>query len=145
MAFFLCTFLVIFGICCSVQLFTRFNNPNKGAVTHAIVHRILWEYLVAINALPDASEQEKLRREVFERYILSDGTYHLYWSLGQLSRALGRNGTHKRWEPCCARVHRPRNGQGLHFMEAIKSTHQLIPRTENKSSKSSTLISNECA
>lgn len=45
----------------------RFNNPDKGAVTHAIVHRALWEYLVAVAETGDEAEQEKLRREMFER------------------------------------------------------------------------------
>ncbi|KAL9709456.1 Pumilio y domain member 6 [Leucoagaricus gongylophorus] len=48
------------------NLLLVFNHPEKGAVTHAIVHRVLWEYLVAINTLSDPSDQEKLRREVFE-------------------------------------------------------------------------------
>ncbi|PCH37111.1 ARM repeat-containing protein [Wolfiporia cocos MD-104 SS10] len=48
------------------NLVTIFNNPDKGAVSHAIVHRVLWEYLAAINALEDEAEQEKLRREIFE-------------------------------------------------------------------------------
>ncbi|KAL0577745.1 Pumilio y domain member 6 [Marasmius crinis-equi] len=43
-----------------------FNNPDKGAVTHAIVHRALWEYLAAVNESPEESEQEKLRKEIFE-------------------------------------------------------------------------------
>ncbi|KAF9268733.1 puf family RNA-binding protein [Marasmius fiardii PR-910] len=43
-----------------------FNNPDKGAVTHAIVHRALWEYLASINDLPEKNEREKLRREIFE-------------------------------------------------------------------------------
>ncbi|KAF5349033.1 hypothetical protein D9758_012725 [Tetrapyrgos nigripes] len=49
-----------------------FNNPDKGAIDHLIVHRALWEYLEGVNALlPDATpadsaEKEKLRREVFE-------------------------------------------------------------------------------
>ncbi|OBZ77915.1 Pumilio y domain family member 6 [Grifola frondosa] len=48
------------------NLVTIFNNPDKGAVAHAIVHRALWEYLAAINGLKDTDEQEKLRREIFE-------------------------------------------------------------------------------
>jgi len=36
-------------------------------VTHAVVHRALWEYLTAINTSPEA-DQEKLRREIFDRY-----------------------------------------------------------------------------
>jgi pumilio family protein 6 len=44
----------------------RFNNPDKGAVTHGIIHRVLWEYLVAVNDLPDEAEQERLRREIFD-------------------------------------------------------------------------------
>ncbi|KAF6752057.1 armadillo-type protein [Ephemerocybe angulata] len=48
------------------NLTTVFNNPDKGAITHAIVHRALWEYLAALLDLPDEAEQEKLRREIFE-------------------------------------------------------------------------------
>jgi len=42
------------------------NNPDKGAITHAITHRALWEYLCAINETKDEPEREKLRREIFE-------------------------------------------------------------------------------
>ena len=45
---------------------TRFNNSDKGAVSHAIVHRVLWEYLSTIRDLEDGAEAEKLRREMFE-------------------------------------------------------------------------------
>ncbi|EAU87141.1 puf family RNA-binding protein [Coprinopsis cinerea okayama7 len=48
------------------NLTTVFNNPDKGAVTHAIIHRVLWEYLQALNSLPEEEEREKLRREMFE-------------------------------------------------------------------------------
>ncbi|TFK69241.1 ARM repeat-containing protein [Pluteus cervinus] len=48
------------------NVITIFNNPDKGAITHAIVHRALWEYLHALEAVPDSAEQEKLRREIFE-------------------------------------------------------------------------------
>ncbi|THH01960.1 hypothetical protein EW026_g824 [Hermanssonia centrifuga] len=48
------------------NLTTIFNNPDKGAVSHAIVHRALWEYLVAVNDLEDEADREKLRREIFE-------------------------------------------------------------------------------
>ncbi|RXW23535.1 hypothetical protein EST38_g2307 [Candolleomyces aberdarensis] len=48
------------------NLTTIFNNPDKGAITHAIVHRALWEYLNALSGLPEEAEQEKLRREMFE-------------------------------------------------------------------------------
>ncbi|KAI0785215.1 ARM repeat-containing protein [Abortiporus biennis] len=48
------------------NLVTIFNNPDKGAVSHAIVHRILWEYLCTINDIEDEAEREKLRREMFE-------------------------------------------------------------------------------
>ncbi|KAI0916483.1 hypothetical protein AcV5_002965 [Taiwanofungus camphoratus] len=48
------------------NLITIFNNSDKGAVAHAIVHRALWEYLSAVNSLVDEPEQEKLRREMFE-------------------------------------------------------------------------------
>ncbi|KAJ7720293.1 armadillo-type protein [Mycena maculata] len=43
-----------------------FNNSDKGAVTHAIVHRALWEYIVAVNSSPDEAEGEKQFREIFE-------------------------------------------------------------------------------
>ncbi|KAH8107264.1 ARM repeat-containing protein [Phellopilus nigrolimitatus] len=42
------------------------NNPEKGAISHAIFHRVLWEYLVEVNALDDEALQEKLRHELFE-------------------------------------------------------------------------------
>ncbi|THH26885.1 hypothetical protein EUX98_g7302 [Antrodiella citrinella] len=48
------------------NLTSIFNNPDKGAVSHAIVHRALWEYLVAINDLEDEVERETLRRALFE-------------------------------------------------------------------------------
>jgi pumilio family protein 6 len=44
-----------------------FNNSDKGAITHAIVHRALLEYLSAVNETEDESEREKLRKEIFER------------------------------------------------------------------------------
>lgn len=37
-------------------------------MTHAVVHRILWEYLCAISMIDDEAEQEKLRRDIFDRY-----------------------------------------------------------------------------
>ncbi|KAL5521191.1 hypothetical protein ACEPAG_9114 [Sanghuangporus baumii] len=42
------------------------NNPEKGAMSHAIFHRVLWEYLSQVNELNDEALQEKLRREIFE-------------------------------------------------------------------------------
>ncbi|KAJ3551893.1 hypothetical protein NM688_g4447 [Phlebia brevispora] len=48
------------------NIVTIFNNSDKGAVSHAIVHRALWEYLMAVNDLEDVAEAEKLRRELFE-------------------------------------------------------------------------------
>ena len=48
--------------------FFSFNNSDKGAVTHAVVHRALWEYLSTVNGLSDETESEKLRREMFDRY-----------------------------------------------------------------------------
>ncbi|KAF8218254.1 armadillo-type protein [Mycena galopus ATCC 62051] len=43
-----------------------FNNSDKGAVTHAVVHRALWEYIVAVNDSSDEAEAEKQLREIFE-------------------------------------------------------------------------------
>ena len=37
-------------------------------MTHAVVHRALWEYLSTVNGLSDETESEKLRREMFDRY-----------------------------------------------------------------------------
>ncbi|KAG6816173.1 hypothetical protein H0H87_008097 [Tephrocybe sp. NHM501043] len=48
------------------NLVTIFNNPDKGAVTHAVVHRALWEYLSALNDVADETERDKLRHEMFE-------------------------------------------------------------------------------
>ena len=48
----------------------RFNNPDKGAITHAIVHRALWELLTAVDSIEEESEKDKLRREIFERSII---------------------------------------------------------------------------
>ncbi|KAG6864031.1 hypothetical protein C0991_000937 [Blastosporella zonata] len=48
------------------NLVTIFNNPDKGAVTHAVVHRALWEYISALGNLPDEAERDKLRHEMFE-------------------------------------------------------------------------------
>lgn len=42
------------------------NNPDKGAISHAIFHRALWEYISQVNELDDEALQEKLRRELFE-------------------------------------------------------------------------------
>ena len=50
------------------DLLHSFNNPDKGAVAHAIVHRATWEYLSSLNDLEEA-EAEKLRREIFERFV----------------------------------------------------------------------------
>ncbi|KAF8067011.1 armadillo-type protein [Lyophyllum atratum] len=48
------------------NLVTIFNNPDKGAVTHAVVHRALWEYMSALNDVVDEAERDKQRREMFE-------------------------------------------------------------------------------
>lgn len=53
----------------------RFNNPDKGAITHAIVHRALWEYIVAIGENADEAEREKQRREIFEKYVSTNSTH----------------------------------------------------------------------
>nr|VWO97822.1 Non-canonical non-ribosomal peptide synthetase FUB8 (EC (Fusaric acid biosynthesis protein 8) [Ganoderma boninense] len=45
---------------------SSFNNPDKGAVSHAIVHRATWEYLAAVSEIEDEAEADKLRREIFE-------------------------------------------------------------------------------
>ncbi|CAE6414946.1 unnamed protein product [Rhizoctonia solani] len=45
-----------------------FNNPDKGAVSHSIVHRVLWEYLNELALLEDSDKEdvERLRRELFD-------------------------------------------------------------------------------
>lgn len=48
----------------------RLNNPEKGAVTHALVHRALWEYLSSLPELENEAEREKLWQEMFEAYDL---------------------------------------------------------------------------
>ena len=49
-----------------------FNNSEKGAVAHAIVHRALWEYLSAVAESEDEAEAEKLRREMFETCVVEE-------------------------------------------------------------------------
>ncbi|KAJ3876172.1 armadillo-type protein [Lentinula edodes] len=54
------------------NLISIFNNPDKGAVRHAIVHCATWEYLDVLGRMQDsegedaAKEAEKLRRDLFE-------------------------------------------------------------------------------
>ena len=48
----------------------RLNNSEKGAVTHAVVHRALWEYLSNLLELGNEAEREKLWKEIFEAYAL---------------------------------------------------------------------------
>ncbi|PVF96955.1 ARM repeat-containing protein [Serendipita vermifera] len=43
-----------------------FENSDKGAVSNAIVHCALWEYLSEIELMDDQTEAEKLRREMYE-------------------------------------------------------------------------------
>ena len=52
----------------TVDISIRFNNPDKGSVTHSLVHRALWEYLAALNDVAEEAERDKLRREIFERF-----------------------------------------------------------------------------
>jgi pumilio family protein 6 len=59
-------------------------------VTHAVVHRALWEYLTAVNTSPEPADQEKLRREIFDRYT-SKMTLHFlvsFLSLGSCQEVL---------------------------------------------------------
>lgn len=61
----------------------RFNNPDKGAVGHAIVHRALWEYLQEVEK--DGADGDKKRIEIFESYVmLPFYSGHLDWSLMNL-------------------------------------------------------------
>jgi pumilio homology domain family member 6 len=48
----------------------RLNNPDKGAVTHAVVHRALGEYLSSLIELENEAEREKLWKDIFEAYDL---------------------------------------------------------------------------
>ncbi|QRV78698.1 pumilio homology domain family member 4 [Ceratobasidium sp. AG-Ba] len=50
------------------SLMSIFNNPDKGAVSHAIVHRVLWEYLAELALIEESEkeETERLRRELFD-------------------------------------------------------------------------------
>lgn len=48
------------------MLFLRMNNPEKGAMSHAIFHHVFWEYLSQVNELKDEALQDKLRKEMFE-------------------------------------------------------------------------------
>lgn len=46
--------------------FHSFENPEKGAVSNAIVHCALWEYLSEIELLEDKAEADRLRREMID-------------------------------------------------------------------------------
>ena len=79
-----------------------FNNSDKGAVSHAIVHRVLWEYLSAVNENEDEAEREKLRRDMFETYVPTRQAKRAYMLTGmQMSRCTRGDGAHQRWQPCC--------------------------------------------
>lgn len=52
---------------CADRFICRFNNPDKGSLRWAIVHRALLEYLMEINEIPDEAERDKLRHEILER------------------------------------------------------------------------------
>mgnify|MGYP001230986271 CR=1 FL=1 len=79
------------------NLTTIFNNPDKGAITHAIVHRALWEYLQALTSLEEG-EQEKLRRDMFEMYVRLHLHHHVSHFL-QLPGCSRRNGAHQGRQP----------------------------------------------
>ncbi|KAI0045954.1 ARM repeat-containing protein [Auriscalpium vulgare] len=48
------------------NLLNIFNNPDKGSVRHAIVHKALLEYLTAVNETEGEAEQQRLRLEMLE-------------------------------------------------------------------------------
>jgi len=48
------------------QLELIFNNSEKGAVSHAIVHHALWEYLQATHELTKQDDRDKFRGDMFE-------------------------------------------------------------------------------
>jgi pumilio homology domain family member 6 len=58
----------------NANIVNRFNNPDKGSVRYAIVHRAFWEYLSEVNGIPDETERDKLRYEAFERSVFF--SYH---------------------------------------------------------------------
>ena len=84
--------------------FIRFNNPDKGAVSHAIVHRALWEYLTAVNATKDDAEREKHRREICETYVALSSLYSRFLISFKLPGNSSRDGSHKRWKPGSSRL-----------------------------------------
>lgn len=80
----------------------RLNNSDKGAVTHAVVHRALWEYLSYLVELENEVEREKLWKEIFEAYalmLLLSLTTNLY---PQVSGCYCGNGPHERWFTACS-------------------------------------------
>lgn len=88
------------------------NNPDKGAITHAIVHRALWEYLSAVSDTEDESEREKLRREIFERWIQAQLRYYPVMKYLQLSGCPCRDGPYQGRQQGCERFHCSRDGEG---------------------------------
>ncbi|KAH9031960.1 ARM repeat-containing protein [Lactarius hengduanensis] len=53
-----------------------FNNPEKGPIRHAIVHRALREYLTEIARITNDGEREKMYSGIYERLITPSSPIH---------------------------------------------------------------------
>ncbi|KAF7303694.1 PUM-HD domain-containing protein [Mycena indigotica] len=91
------------------SLTSIFNNSDKGAITHAVVHRVLWEYISVVTSLPDEAESTKHFREIFEL---------------QMSRHAGRARAHKRRQQSRAGILGAGHSEGQlaasHFQPTLK-------------------------
>lgn len=47
-------------------VFVRFNNPEKGAIQHSIIHRLVRDYMTLCTSLAD---NDKRRADLFESYV----------------------------------------------------------------------------
>ena len=115
----------LFVICRLDSRFTddrRFNNSDKGAVAHAVVHRALWEYLSALAELEDAAEQEKFRREMFETYVLHCPFLPSRTDLPQVPGRPRGDGAHEGRQQSRPRVHRSghREGHPSHLISELQ-------------------------
>ena len=62
-----------------MQINVSLNNPEKGAISFAVFHHVLLEYLQAVGTLENEEEKEKMRRDVFEGYDIIDSRFTFFF------------------------------------------------------------------
>ena len=77
---------------------SRLNNSDKGAVSHSIFHRALWEFLAQVSDLADDEALEKLQRSVFEEYVFFELiSWRILDASWRMPRVIRRNSAYERW------------------------------------------------